>query len=689
MKYRRFLWLLLLCPLLMGALLNDAKATEEQYLNLSSQDFGLYGPLSFGVQYSKEFGAYIQGKFTQLLNPYLATSLDVESGKKMYRFNATFAYLLSLEQRLKFSAEYLTQDLTFDFLSGEVNKWIGQNAYGLTYEYLLPYDFVKSIVLNTFYSKAQSKNLSPVFYFDQNSQLYEDFRYIAGATDTHGSLQINLLPIKTTLLGLQLSYDNLNYNKKYSGDDDSYNGFDFTINLQQLITNQLKLQLSASRVPAYQDYHAEIDWLVHSMSDARFELGLNGEQIIGNHGLQNDIRVGVNLNLRLGVNKTNSTTNRYNLNLTDNFNDLSDWTAEPAVYMPQVLAVKNEYRMALGTEPFADPNAVVNDLYVTFGKNFSKSFKALYLFIDPMKKFNSLILKANGEGAINLGYTFTPDPNQHDNGTLTIFGTPTEPTSTNVKDKEAEVTIYAKNFKTPNGQWSGSTQQFKIHMLYDNPTVHIPEQSFHLNEGVNKDLTSYIDFGSEKLQQIKANSLNSYGLKINLSRDGDKVTLTGIAKKAVSQEKITIIVKNSAGKTSEGSFILNISDIIPAFTLTCPRPNNDFSYDHKWCKTHPNSPVDYYGEKDGYKFELDTQFYGHIYCNNLPKPGQMKFIGAYISDTSMGSLLVCRYTFMAEKQWYSTQSIPPLSEFHYHLPSKNSCTPNGPTVKKCIVDLKS
>ncbi|KPJ67267.1 MAG: hypothetical protein AMJ43_05220 [Coxiella sp. DG_40] len=688
MKYRRFLWLLLLCPLLMGALLDDTKATEEQYLNLSSQDFGLYGPLSFGMQYSKEFGIYLQGKFTQLLNPYFATSLDIESGQKLRRFNATFGYLLSLKQRLKFSAEYLTQNLTFDFISGEVNKWVGQNAYGITYEYLLPYDFVKSIVFNVFYSKAQSENLSPIFYFDQNDQLYEDFRYIAGATDTHGSLQVNLLPIKNTLLGLQLNYDNLNYNKKYPCEDDSYNGFDFTINLQQLITKQLKLQLSASRVPAYQDYHAEIDWLIHSMSGTRFELGLNGERIIGNHGLQSDIRVGVNLNLRLGVNKTNSATHGYNLNLTDNFTDLSDWTAKPAVYMPQVLAVKNEYTMALGTEPFANPNAVVNDLYVTFGQNFSKSFKALYLFIDPMQKFNSLILKADGEGAVNLEYTFTSDPNQQDNGTLTIFGTPSKPTS-NTKNKEADVTICAKNFKTPNGRWSSSTQQFKIHMLYDNPVIHIPEQSFHLYEEVNKDLTNYIDFGSEKLQQIKADSLNEYGLKINLNQNGDKVTLTGTAKKSASQEKIIITVKNSAGKISEGNFILNISDIVPTFTLTCPRPNSDFSYDHQWCETHPNSPVDYYGEKNGYKFELDTQFYGHIYCNDLPKPGEMKFIGAYISNTPMGSLLVCRYIFMAEKQWYTTQSIPPYSEFHYHSPSKNSCTPNSPTVEKCIVDLKS
>ncbi|KPJ67270.1 MAG: hypothetical protein AMJ43_05235 [Coxiella sp. DG_40] len=687
MKYQRFLWLVVLCPLLMGSLLDNTKTTGDQILNLSTQDFGLYGPLAINFQYSKELGVFIQGKFTQLINPFLAASLDIEGGKKLHRYNGTFGYLLTPEQRLKFSVEYLTQNLIFDFDSGEVNKWIGQSAYGLTYEYLLPYNFVRSIALNTFYSKAQSKDLSPKIYFDQNNQLYEDFRHIAGGTDTHGGLELNLLPTRTTSLGLQLSYDNLNYDTKYP-DNNNNRGLGYAISLQQLLTNRLKLQLLANNVQAYQDYQAEIDWMLRSLYDARFELGLNGERIIGKHGLQSDTRVGVNINLRFAPNKTKSNSG-YDINLTNNFNDLASWTAEPAVYMAQVLAIKDEYKVALGTDPFANPNTILKDINIPYGTFFSKSYEALNLFIDPLQQYNTLQLKAVGEEKLGLQAKFTPDPNKHDNGTLTISGRVTEPDLMKIKDKGTTVVIYARNFKDAPNQWSKSTQHFGINMYYTNPVVRIPEQNFHLDEEVNKDLTNYIDFGSEKLQEIKADSLNDYGLKINLSQDGNKVTLIGTTKKSASQKKITIAVKNSAGKTSEGNLTLNISDTIPTFTLTCPKPDSDFYYDRKWCETHSNSPVNYYGEKDGYKFELNTQLYGHIYCNNLPKPGQMKFFGAYISDTPKGPRLACRYKFTAERQWLTTQSIPTHSEFHYHFPSKTSCTPNDPTVEKCQIDLKS
>ncbi len=684
-----FLWLLLLTPLLMGAMSDAQRTTEDQVLSLSTRDFGLYGPLSLGLQYSKEFGVFVQGKFTQLINPFLAASLDVESGKKLHRFNGTFGYLLTPKQRLKLSAEYLTQNLEFDFDSGEMNKWIGQNAYGLTYEYLLPHNFIKSIALNTFYSKAQSKDLSSKIYFGQDSQLYEDFRHIAGGTDVHGGLQLNLLPTRTTSIGLQLSYDDLNYDTKYS-DNNNDKGLGYAINLQQLLTNHLKLQLLASSIQAYQDYQAEIDWLLHSLYDARFELGLNGERIIGNHGLQSDTRVGVNINLRFAANKTKSNSG-YDLNLANNFNDLASWTAEPAVYMAQVLAIKDEYKTALGTDPFANPNTILKDINIPYGTFFSKSYEALNLFIDPLQKYDTLELKAVGEEKLGLQAKFTPDPNKHDDGTLTISGKVTKPDLMKIKDNGALVVIYARNFKDSPNQWSKSTQHFGINMYYTDPVVRIPEQNFHLDEEVNKDLTNYINFGSEKLQQINANSLNDYGLKINLSQDGKIVTLTGKTKKSISQVTIPIGVTNSANKTTEGKFTLDISGVVPTFTLTCPKPDTDFYYDHKWCKQHPHSAVDYYGSVDKFKFELYLSK-DPIYCDYIPHHGQMEFYGAYLAKNANGIFLWCEYEFLEKRTWHSVQRLPKGSEFHYRHPNTVDCngTPDHPrTIEECKVDLKS
>jgi len=666
----------------LGTLTNTPISDNDQTLYLSTQDFGLYGPLSLGLQYSKESGVFVQGKFTQFINPFLAASLDVESGKKLRRFNGTFGYLLTSKQRLKFSAEYLTQNLIFDFDSGEVNKWIGQNAYGLTYEYLLPYNFIKSIALNTFYSKAQSKDLSPKIYSDQNDQLYEDFRHIAGGTDTHGGLQLNLLPTRTTSLGLQLSYDDLNYDTKYSDNNNNDKGLGYAISLQQLLTNRLKLQLLASSIQAYQDYQAEIDWLLRSMYDARFELGLNGERIIGKHGLQSDTRVGININLRFAVNETKSNLG-YNLNLTNNFSDLASWTAEPAVYMAQVLAVKDEYKTALGTDPFANPNTILKDINIPFGTFFSKSYSALSLFIDPLQGYDTLELKAVGEEKLGLQAKFIPDPNKHDNGTLTISGKVTKQNLMKIKDKGVLVVIYAKNFKDAPNQWSKSTQHFGINMYYTNPVVRIPGQNFHLDEEVNKALTDYIDFGSEKLQQIKADSLNEYGLTINLSQDGKTVTLLGKTKKSVSQITIPIKVTNSANKTTEGKLTLNISTVVPALALTCPSPR-DFKYTcNKW--------GDYYAKKGKYTFKGD-RYYGTFPCPPYPLDNSTVFVTAYITESRHLECIYWRPQISPRLQMVTMQPLPPKSEFRNHYPSSNECVgthENPKTIKQCTVDLKS
>jgi hypothetical protein len=669
----------------MGAAISDAqKPDNNQTLNLSSQQFGLYGPLGFNLQYSKELGVFVQGKFTQLINPLFAMSLDVEAGKNTRRVNGTFGYLLTPRQRLKLSAEYLTQNLDFDFASGNVRKWIGQDAYGLTYEYLLPKGWLRSFGFNTFYSKSQSENLDPKLYQDGSGGWYENFRRIAGAVDKHGGLTVNLLPTKLTLLDLELGYDYLKYNKP--GEKNSSLGF--KINLQQLISNRLKLQLLADNLAAYQDYEAEVDFLVPSMLDTRLELGLNGKRILGNHGLQNDTQVGVNVNFRWGLKRTRKIAG-YNLDLADNFNDLAAWSADPAVYMQQVLAVKDEYNKLIGGGPFANSNISLHDITIPYGQFFSKSYKALDLFIDPVQKADSLEVKAEGEEAIGLHAFFAHDSNHHDNGTLTIYGVPSNKITANKGDEGAHVIIYARNYENAPAHWSSSTRKFNINVNSVAPDVNIPAQIFHLGQVVNNDLTSYIEFNSNKLSSVQANSLGNYGLQINLSKNGKQVSLTGTANKGADNVDIPITVTNSGYKTTNSRFKLTIHDPVIG-TLTCPEPDTQFHYDQQWCAQHPNEPVDYYGESGEYKFELNHRDYGTIYCNYIPKPGELRFFGAAIIRNVNGVFLVCRYQYHEERQWETIKTLPKHSVFHNQPSNDYGCgTPNHPkSIEQCKVDLK-
>ena len=292
----------------------------------------LTGPVAAGIQYSDLYGAILRGQLTQGFTSNQAASLEAEYGLENHRANLGWGYALTPNQRFKIAAEHLAQFMEFNFSSGDASRWISQNAIGGSYQYLIPSSFINDINANLDYSKAISNNLPAR---SSNSSTVQ--RHAAGANNTGGGIGVDITPTYGTLVGAQLNYDDVKYEVRYEGDDEN-DGLGFTLTLQQLLTKHVKLNLLASSRTPYQDYQGGVSWLLNTHSNDRAEWAFNVERIIGKSAYNyDDTRLGLDFIYAWDASDSEATSG-YNLVS----NDLNNWVSQPAVYLKQVLARKDQ-----------------------------------------------------------------------------------------------------------------------------------------------------------------------------------------------------------------------------------------------------------------------------------------------------------------------------------------------------------
>jgi hypothetical protein len=326
-----------------------AVSSDDQTLTLKNDMFGLHGPFSLQAVYSKLFGMTVEGTYTQVLGLKDAALIELDLGGKQRRIAGTWGHALTSTQLFKLTAENLSQNLDFDFVTGKIRKWMYQNAIGGSYAYLIKNGLFNDINLNAYYSKANSKNLPSIDY-TSGTGVFRDFRRIAGGVDKSASVGVHLLPTPATLIGIAADYDNVSYKMRNDlSTKRDENGLGATVSLDQLINDHIKFNLLASHRKPYQDYKAEVDWLVNSAPGSSLELGVLGERVIGNLGTRNDTQGGVNFAYTWGGNPT-AKPMLYGVPKADTgISGLRDWVSNPAVRMEQVLALKDERIQRIGT----------------------------------------------------------------------------------------------------------------------------------------------------------------------------------------------------------------------------------------------------------------------------------------------------------------------------------------------------
>lgn len=564
---------------------HDYLIENNKSLSFTTSDFGWQLPLSLGVEYSQNFGTELDGSFTYGFGFSDAVAAQFNAGTNEYRFNGTFGHALTDFQRVKVSAEYLAQNLNFDFKAGPLDKWVGQGAAGITYEYLFPQHFFHDLNVNAFYSKAWSKDLGYVYFFDPTNLnndlgISEDWRRIAGATDKSASVGVDLLPFNTTLFGLQANYDNVHYDMQYpitpENPDPSASGLGGTLSLEQLLGKRLKIKLLGSVRKIYDDYTAELDWLALTNADHHLELAFTGEHLANNHDEQSvgnnnssDNRFGVNFTYKLGNGISADKDDSYTLNITDSHSDLVSWSSQPAVRMAKVLAAKDEKIFQI-----ASPELRSGTMYCTFGQPCNFDLNQFITFnstqLTDIENQAPTASLANYEDLQNYGLHFQLINNGQN---AVLVGTPTRETKgrTDLNSPDYRLADQAPSpipviVTNAAGSDFGTLQ---LNIGANNPVIsQIPTQTFAPNQsGISVDLTPYINFGSVLLRDVNVLTpadLNAYGLSIDLSTDFKSVILSGTTKAFDSPQiiPVQIQVTNSAGKVSDlnsGKFTIVIN----------------------------------------------------------------------------------------------------------------------------------
>ena len=126
---------------------------------VSNQTFGFTGPVSFNVRYDQDLSWILDAGYAQSFGNRAAVALKASAGQNELRGNGTIGFALSPKQQIKFTYEYLTQNLPFDYAAGTVNEWVSQNAYGAAYRYMLGNSILQGVELSGSYTKANSKDL--------------------------------------------------------------------------------------------------------------------------------------------------------------------------------------------------------------------------------------------------------------------------------------------------------------------------------------------------------------------------------------------------------------------------------------------------------------------------------------------------------------------------------------------------
>ena len=302
-------------------------------------------------------GPTLKGKYTSPLTDNTAYSLLGELGFKNIRIGGTLGWRLNLNQRLKFSAEYLWQEITYSFFFGNSNQWVNQGALGLDYQYdFLGYIFDPAFNFNAYFSHATGNSLNNEtgIYINPlgSTRAYVDQRRVAGSNAAGLAPGISFSPWINARIGFEVTYDNALYQNTYVSDHHPQ-GLGVTFKLRQDFNDYVFIDFSAAQRPPFNHYAAKIGWINIPYYGGSWVFGFDAAYTVGKETLPNTWNVGLTLDYLLIPCPTSVP-----LHLNNNYKDevvpapIDDhflpWVAKPGVYMPQVLSIFDE---EVRTEP--------------------------------------------------------------------------------------------------------------------------------------------------------------------------------------------------------------------------------------------------------------------------------------------------------------------------------------------------
>lgn len=280
-------------------------------------------------------GPSIKAGYTDTFTNTSGYSIAGEVGVKNYRASGTLGWQLEQAQRFKITGEYLAQKITYNFFLGDTQQWVNQGALGAKYEYdFANYALNPQFDLAGYYSHAPSKTLSVAT------------GRIAGSNAGGIAPGVTIKPWSGARAGVDLNYDRVTYNTNAGVSKDA-NGLGGTARFNQALIGDLDLGLVAGFRQPFNNYQANLNWTTDS-SAGEWIWGLGGEYTVGKNSLPSTYNVIASVNFLLDrgapeVNRHRSLKGDYKDEVVapDTY-DFRRWVADPAVRMPQVLAIAQD-----------------------------------------------------------------------------------------------------------------------------------------------------------------------------------------------------------------------------------------------------------------------------------------------------------------------------------------------------------
>lgn len=287
-------------------------------------------------------GPTLKASYTNPLPNDTAVSILGEAGLRNFRIGATFGWALDDTQRVKLSAEYLLQRITYPFFAGNTRQWVDQGAIGAAYQYdLFNYAYQPQFNLSAFFSHAANKELSTVTgtFVDATGtvQSFVNDRRIAGSKAGGVAPGVSFHPWQGARLGADLNYDKVDYDTKFGRDRDAI-GFGGTVRYKQRITDTFGLGLMAAVRRPFNNYEADLYWL-NVPYFSSWKVGLAGVYTDGKRALPDTYNVLLSLDY---IDECPQIAKSNVANLNQTHPSISKWTSKPAVYLPQVLAIPDQ-----------------------------------------------------------------------------------------------------------------------------------------------------------------------------------------------------------------------------------------------------------------------------------------------------------------------------------------------------------
>lgn len=281
-------------------------------------------------------GPTLKTNFITLVSDNVAGAVIGEAGANNFRFNATAGFIIAPNQRLKFTAEYLVQRLTYHFFSGNFGEWVNQGAVGAGYQYLfcdLPYD--PAFDVNAYLAHAPTKYLNSrlsLFFAEDIPVGFVNARRVSGFNAGGIAPGVSLQLWPGNRVGLFLNYDDIRYSKNFWSNQ-STQGLGGTVRFNQMLTHNFEFSGSAAFRQPFNAYTANV---VHTNIPffGNWEIGLFGDYTVGKNHIPDSYDLGIRADYYLDV--CIFTSCPYPPVAK---NALMAWTSDPSVYIPQVLNV--------------------------------------------------------------------------------------------------------------------------------------------------------------------------------------------------------------------------------------------------------------------------------------------------------------------------------------------------------------